>query len=171
MHLINKRIISIFLFCTFISNALAIDNTTQCMNNEEILFSCTMNNKKILSICSKGNNNFIFYRYGKPGEIEFSYPSLDIKADKIFSQNHYFRYRTDYFTLTFLNNEYEYTVSRYYSDDGISGDSESIVAGVKVINTESKKEFVNMCKTIEEDSISVLRDFLPCNLYGEFGCK
>jgi hypothetical protein len=170
MRSTNRQLILIFLLSLFFNSALANGAVTNCTQDETPVFSCTMRNKKILSLCSTDNNKFLTYRYGKSGQIEFTYPSEKTASDKIFSYSHYFRYRTDYFILSFTNQDHRYAVFRYYSDDGSSND-EPVMAGVSVTNLVSEKEYTNRCKTIESDSISILRDYIPCDPNGDFGCK
>ena len=169
MRSTNKRMLSLFLLSFFLNNTLAKDTVTHCSQDETPLFSCTMHNKKILSLCSAENNKFLTYRYGKYGQPEFSYSDRQIAADNVFSYAHYFRYRTDYFLLIFTNQNYQYDVFRYYSDDGST--DKPLAAGINITNTFSGKEYINECASIEKDSLLILQDFLPCNKTTALGCR
>lgn len=169
MYSTNKRILSLFLLSLFFNNALAKEAVTHCSQDETPLFSCTMHNKKILSLCSAENNKYLTYRYGKYGQPEFSYPDKQVAAEKIFSYGHYFRYRTDYFLLIFTNHNYQYDVFKYYSDDGST--DKPLVAGVNITHILSGKEYTNECASIENDSLLILQDLLPCNETIALGCE
>lgn len=81
-----------------------------------------------------------------------------------FKYNHYSRFQTDYFNVSFVSAGYKYTIFSNYEDE-----SES--RGVSVTNLSSKKESVYDCKSVDIDRLSDLSTKLTCDEDSALGCE
>lgn len=97
--MINKIVYFSFSIALLISHAAhgaeiskdrELDESTLCMEHEEIYFSCHLKGKgSIVSICSSANNSpkegYIQYRYGTHENIELNFPKNKTPPQGIFS--------------------------------------------------------------------------------------
>ncbi len=108
------------------------------------------------------NKGVLRYTLSKDHKIEFNYESKGSDYSG-FKYNHYSRFQTDYFNVSFVNAEYEYTIFSNYEDERKS-------RGVSVTNLNSKKESVYYCKSIGIDRLSDLSVKMACDKYSALGC-
>ncbi|EES0916318.1 MULTISPECIES: hypothetical protein [Escherichia] len=108
------------------------------------------------------NKGVLRYTLSKDHKIEFNYESKGSDYSG-FKYNHYSRFQTDYFNVSFVNAEYEYTIFSNYEDERES-------RGVSVTNLNSKKESVYYCKSIGIDRLSDLSVKMACDKYSALGC-
>ncbi|MEA9393379.1 hypothetical protein SJI19_23050 [Acerihabitans sp. TG2] len=103
------------------------------------------------------------YTLSKDNKNEFNYTS---KANDFsgFKYNHYSRFQTDYFNVSFINSGYRYTIFSNYEDEHES-------RGVSVTNLKSKKESVYDCKVVGIDRLSDLSAKLTCDKDSALGCE
>ncbi|WED44470.1 lysozyme inhibitor LprI family protein [Legionella cardiaca] len=109
----NKKntLLSTFLafFLPLVSFA---ENNSLCQNDEQILFTCLTKNNKTISVCASKNlsatSGYMQYRFGQKDNIEMSYPSSKVPANKAFTG------RAQMFSggggtyLRFNKNDYDY---------------------------------------------------------------
>lgn len=153
----------------------ATDTTasTHCNSSERTVFSCSVSGGKTVSLCAPSTLNAdnaegLQYRFGKKGMVELSFPERPaMNKDSGFFYNHYFRARTDYYQVGFINDGYEYRIFRNY--DGESSDATKY--GIEVKPTES--EFVKTipCSTSIVDHLSDLNGKLRCDSNNALGCS
>lgn len=103
------------------------------------------------------------YTLTKDSKNEFNYESKDNKFSG-FKYNHYSRFQTDYFNVSFVNAEYQYTIFSNYEDENES-------RGISVKNLRSKKESIYNCKSIGIDRLSDLSSKLTCDKDSALGCE
>lgn len=105
----------------------------------------------------------LHYSLIKDGKKNFDYES---KGDDFsgFKYNHYSRFQTDYFNVSFINSEYKYTIFSNYEDGNES-------RGVIVTSLNSKKESVYDCKPVGIDRLSDLSAKLTCDKDSSLGCE
>lgn len=108
------------------------------------------------------NEGVLRYTLTKDGKFAFKYES---KGDDFsgFKYNHYSRFQTDYFNVSFVNAEYKYTIFSNYEDENEN-------RGVSVTNLNSKKESIYNCKSVGIDLISNLSEKLACDKDSALGC-
>jgi hypothetical protein len=109
------------------------------------------------------NNGVLQYSLIKNNESEFTYESKGINFPG-FKYNHYSRFQTDYFNVSFINSGYRYTIFSNYEDEHES-------RGVSVTNLKSKKEYVYDCKVAGIDRLSDLSTKLACDKDSALGCE
>lgn len=80
-----------------------------------------------------------------------------------FNYNHYSRFQTDYFYVSFLNHDYKYTI---FSNN--EGDDSS--QGVTVVNLNKNKEYTYSCKKTDIDRLSELSGKMECDKNSALGC-
>jgi len=103
------------------------------------------------------------YTLTKDSKKEFNYESKDNKFSN-FKYNHYSRFQTDYFNVSFVNAGYQYTIFSNYED-------ENERRGISVKNLTSKKESIYNCKSIGIDRLSDLSSKLTCDKDSALGCE
>ncbi|MDK1193599.1 hypothetical protein QMW88_02870 [Cronobacter dublinensis] len=109
------------------------------------------------------NKGILRYTLSKDRRNEFNYESRGNDYSG-FKYNHYSRFQTDYFNVSFVNAEYKYTIFSHYED-------QTETRGVSVTNLSSKKESVYDCKSIGIDRLSDLSAKLACDKDSALGCK
>ncbi|WP_337016744.1 hypothetical protein [Leclercia sp. AS011] len=126
----------------------------------EVYFLCDTVKGSIKLDESKG---VLRYSLIKASKIKFHYES---KGDSFsgFKYNHYSRFQTDYFNVSFINLEYKYTIFSNYEQGNES-------RGVIVTSLTSKKESVYDCKSVEIDRLSDLSAKLTCDKDSSLGCE
>lgn len=109
------------------------------------------------------NKGVLRYTLTKDRKVEFNYES---KVDDFsgFKYNHYSRFQTDYFSVSFVNAEYKYTIFSNY-------EYENENRGVSVTNLNSKKESIYNCKSVAIDLLSDLSEKLACDRDSALGCE
>lgn len=127
---------------------------------DEVYFSCNIvkgevkldNKQGVLryTLNNKNKNEFIF-KSKRNGFSGFNY-------------NHYSRFQTDYFNVSFINANYKYTIFSNYQDERQS-------RGVSVTNLKSNKASVYNCKTVAIDRLSDLSELLACDTDSALGCE
>jgi len=109
------------------------------------------------------NKEVLRYTLTKEHEVKFNYESKG-EGFSGFKYNHYSRFQTDYFTVSFMSANYKYTVFSNYED-------EKEHRGVSVTNLNSKKESVYDCKSVDIDRLSDLSARLACDKDSALGCE
>ncbi|MED5696122.1 hypothetical protein [Enterobacter ludwigii] len=109
------------------------------------------------------NNGVIRYILSKDRKTEFNYESKGNDYSG-FKYNHYSRFQTDYFNVSFVNTGYKYTIFSNYEDERES-------RGVSVTNLNSKKESVYYCKSVNIDRLSDLSAKLACDKDNALDCE
>ncbi|ECO5909858.1 hypothetical protein UM55_004033 [Salmonella enterica subsp. enterica serovar Oranienburg] len=109
------------------------------------------------------NKGVLRYTLSKDRKTAFNYESKGNDYSG-FKYNHYSRFQTNYFSVSFVNAEYKYTIFSNYE-----GKSES--RGVSVTNLNSKKESVYDCKSVSIDRLSDLSAKLACDKDSALGCE
>ncbi len=127
---------------------------------EEIYFSCSTKNGVVV-LQMKGNN--LEYSFDKQERTMFLFESKENESSS-FKYNHYSRFQTDYFNVSFINEDYKYFVFSNYEDGQQS-------QGVTVLNLNNKKEFTYHCKTTDIDRLSELSSKLQCDKGSALGCQ
>lgn len=103
------------------------------------------------------------YTLTKDRKNEFNYESKGNDFSG-FKYNHYSRFQTDYFNVSFVSAGYKYTIFSNYEDENES-------RGVSVTNLKTKKEFVYDCKSVGIDRLSDLSSKLACDKDSALGCE
>ncbi|AIN24322.1 MULTISPECIES: hypothetical protein [Enterobacteriaceae] len=109
------------------------------------------------------NKGVLRYTLSKDRKTEFNYESKGSDYSG-FKYNHYSRFQTDYFNVSFVNAEYKYTIFSNY-------ENESEIRGVSVTNLNSKKESVYDCKSVGIDRLSDLSAKIACDKDSALGCE
>ncbi|EJK2992698.1 hypothetical protein Q4K74_001720 [Vibrio cholerae] len=125
----------------------------------ELYFSCDTKNGTIFLEESQGILSYILVK-DKKNEIIF-----ESKGDGFlgFKYNHYSRFQTDYFTVSFINLEDSYTIFSNY-------ESNQEKRGISVTNIKNKKESNYECETVHIDRLSDLSTKLTCDTDDALGC-
>lgn len=111
------------------------------LENEETIFSFSTKNMKIVTLNRDKNNQYIIYRYGTTGEIEFEYPDTTKSSWTKFTYSYYLRgggvqnegMDLDY--VYFTNKNYKYIIYNTYYAVG-----EVIEVGIKIIDLKTGKQ-------------------------------
>jgi hypothetical protein len=103
-------------------NALQFQRGSLCESSEKIVFSCTVRRTaKIVSLCSSAeltkDRGYIQYRFGLPGKIELEFPKQREQTQSAFKYSHYFRAQVDQTEISFMSNEYLYTIFDDYNGE------------------------------------------------------
>ncbi|MCK7178501.1 hypothetical protein [Enterobacter roggenkampii] len=109
------------------------------------------------------NDGVLRYTLLKDHKNEFNYESKGNEHLE-FKYNHYSRFQTDYFNVSFVNAGYKYTIFSNYENENES-------RGVSVTNLNSKKESVYDCKSVGIDRLSDLSAKLTCDKDSVLGCE
>ncbi|EGR0479219.1 hypothetical protein FG078_13005 [Vibrio cholerae] len=125
----------------------------------ELYFSCDTKNGTIFLEESQGILSYILIK-DKKNEIIF-----ESKGDGFlgFKYNHYSRFQTDYFNVSFINLEDSYTIFSNY-------ESNQEKRGISVTNIKNKKESNYECETVHIDRLSDLSTKLTCDTDDVLGC-
>lgn len=150
-----------------------ISTDTHCSSSETIYFSCSTAGGKIISICGipantvAKNTKNLQYRFGRKGSIELIFPKTMTKdGNSKFFYNHYFRAKTDYYQIGFVNKDHEYRVYRNYE-----GELSNIIKyGVEVKSTKTFLENTVSCAASIVDHLSGLDGSLRCDKDNALGC-
>ena len=126
----------------------------------ENYFSCNTA-KGLLSL--KINSNRLVYKMENSNGKGFSYSSV-APLYKDFLYNHYSRFQTDYFNVSFSQSGFKYTIFSNYEDGNSS-------RGVTVVSLKSKKEYTYDCKDEGVDKLSDLASKLQCDKDSALGCQ
>lgn len=100
--------------------------TTLCAADEHVLFDCAIEGKqKRVSVCSRGDlgsdKGELRYRFGKPGNVELTFPEKAQGSVQQFTYSAYLRgggpenAGMDLFSLLFRNGSFQYEVFSEYS--------------------------------------------------------
>lgn len=126
----------------------------------DIYFSCLT---KIGTVVLQMDGNDIKYVVYKNGHEDFYFKSKRI-GNGDFKYNHYSRFQTDYFNVSFFNGDYKYSVFSNYEDG-------QQAQGVTVLRINDKKEFTYGCKKTSADRLSELALKLQCDRKSSLGCQ
>lgn len=111
----KKIACALFLLSLFgVRNCYAqSEEKTMCSSFEEVYFSCPVKNK-IVSVCASGNvspeNGYVQYRIGRPGHVEFQYPSTPVVPKNRFSISDIFGGNLNIVHLKFKSGKYDYVI-------------------------------------------------------------
>ncbi|KGM27056.1 hypothetical protein KS18_16800 [Photorhabdus luminescens] len=128
-------------------------------NNSDVYFSC---NTKKGNVKLEIKDGTLSYSLSKEGINSFIFNSFGDNYSG-FLYNHYTRYQTEYIYVSFVNENYRYTVFDNYENNEKS-------SGVSVVNNDNKKEFLLMCKTVKKNNLRNLITFLACDKDNALGC-
>ena len=109
------------------------------------------------------NKGVLRYTLSKNSKTEFNYESKGNDYSG-FKYNHYSRFQTDYFNVSFVNTGYKYTIFSNYEDERES-------RGISVMNLTIKKESIYDCRVIGSDRLSDLSEKLTCDKDSVLGCE
>ncbi|EKF9134622.1 hypothetical protein [Vibrio cholerae] len=125
----------------------------------ELYFSCDTKKGTVFLEESQGVLSYTLVK-DKKNEIVF-----ESKGDGFlgFKYNHYSRFQTDYFNVSFINLEYKYTIFSNY-------ESNQEKRGIIVANINNKKESSYECETVHIDRLSDLSTKLACDTDSALGC-
>lgn len=149
-------------------DVFADNSLTLCSNGDHVYFTCQTRNKKIISLCGKGSAErpeYIYYRFGKDNDkIDMEYPAEKDKTSyQKFSYNHYFRYQTSYFSITFRNGDYVY----FIYDNNIADKSDEkpdLSSGINVTKDGQSDYQVNIpCISGAKSKLYPLSSLLACD--------
>ncbi len=105
-------------------------------NSQSVIFSFKTEQGKTLSLLTDANENYFLYRFGKPDNIEFEYPTeINNDSKKLFSFESYSTNNENLMHIFFVNADYQYTI--YYNEN--VKDPSQTKAGVQVKNLKTKK--------------------------------
>lgn len=127
---------------------------------ENLYFSCLT---KVGAVVLKMDGNDLRYAVYKNGAESFYFKSKQIDNGD-FKYNHYSRFQTDYFNVSFYNGNYKYSVFSNY-EGGVQAQ------GVTVFNLNNKKEITYKCKKTNFDRLSELSLKLQCDRNSSLGCQ
>ncbi|MCU6177086.1 hypothetical protein KWH82_23095 [Citrobacter cronae] len=108
-------------------------------------------------------DNQLIYEMSNQHGNKFQYIS---KASRYsgFLYNHYSRFQTDYFNISFSQDGYKYTVFSNYENG-------SSMSGVSVVDMKTKKEYVYNCNDYKVDKLADLVKKLQCDTDNTLGCQ
>ena len=162
----------ILLWCSTSIICFASENQpgTHCLKGEVIYFSCKAGKEKILSLCGTetgDGNSSLKYIFGALEKPELTYSALADENYGSFKFNHYLRYGTDYFRVSFIRNDYRYEIYRDYDSEETSKE----VAGIMVesLATGAVKSNIACLRNIKAN-FHPLSSTLPCNEESALGC-
>jgi hypothetical protein len=101
------------------AKSLQRPNASLCDANEKVIFSCKIKNSaNNLSVCASQNlskdSGYIQYRFGRTGAIELEYPAEKETSRASFLFARYTRFQVSRLTLSFSNNNVNYTIFDNY---------------------------------------------------------
>jgi hypothetical protein len=126
----------------------------------DVYFSCSTKIGRVLVQMLDEN---LEYSLSKQGVSAFEFKSSTNLSSE-FRYNHFSRYQTDYFNISFVNHDYKYSVFSNYED----GKEKK---GVAVLNTLNQKEYIYKCNSSEIDRLSELSSRLQCDKDSSLGCQ
>lgn len=149
MKVINRLLILTVLFCvpTILQ---AADNYFLCNTSKGTLSLIDINNQLIYEMNNQHGNKFQYVSKA-PRYSGFLY-------------NHYSRFQTNYFNISFIQSGYKYTLFSNYENG-------SSMRGVSVIDMKTKKEYVYNCNDYRMDKLSDLAKKLQCDTDNALGCQ
>ena len=110
-----------------------------------------------------GIDNQLIYEMNNQHGNKFQYVSEALSYSG-FLYNHYSRFQTNYFNISFSQGRYKYTVFSNYENG-------SSMRGVSVIDMKTKKEYVYNCNDYKVDKLSDLAKKLQCDTDNALGCQ
>lgn len=112
-------------------------------------------------------NGALQYRFGTTQHLELLYPKI-FNTKSNFSYNHYSRYKVDYLRISFINDNYKYSIYRNV-DENISDEPELGVTIVKADSSDTTEKNV-ACAVVVQDKLNSLIEILPCDKEEALGC-
>lgn len=135
--------------------------TTTVMAGDNYFLCNTSKGTASLSLSSNGDELVYKMSNSHGGDFEYSSNSPGYTG---FSYNHYSRFQTDYFNVSFNTEGFKYVIFSNYED----GDSSR---GIMVVNLKNKKEYKYKCKNEGVDKLSDLTNKLQCDKNDALGCQ
>lgn len=126
----------------------------------DVYFSCETKIGRVLIQVLDGN---LRYSINRQGKLMFTFKS-EGNSNSAFRYNHFSRYQTDYFNVSFINHDYKYSIFSNYED----GKEKK---GVAVLNIQNQKEVIYKCNSSEIDRLSELSSRLQCDTDSSLGCQ
>lgn len=141
-------------------------NASLCDVNEKTIFSCKIQNSaNSLSVCVSQNlskdSGYIQYRFGRTGAIELEYPAEKEISRSSFLFARYTRFQVSKLTLSFSNNNVNYTIF-----DNYDGESKPSVKEKGVAISGQGLENKNIKLLCDQGAVSNLddmEDIVPCD--------
>lgn len=158
---ICATMISVGVFCK-----TSIAANQFCGPSESVIFFCETEASKNIAICIDDSNDTISYRFGGAGKMEMSYSAKKKDQSTGFFYNHYFRPGIDYLRISFLKNQYKYSVFRNY--DAAEANAPSY--GVAVSRNGGNEREIK-CSSKIIDHMSIIIKYLRCNKSDALGCS
>jgi hypothetical protein len=136
--------------------------TALCAAAEHALFSCEIAGKgKLASLCASpevdGKPGYIYYVYGRPDQIELTYPAQKTSSARNFARTHLlFAGNTGGYAYSFKNGETKYIL---YS---VSGSMSFEQQGVLALDQSGRTQAALECApgTLIEDDVGSLRTLI-----------
>lgn len=147
---------------------------TLCDVGEQVLFSCRIKGKeKTASVCAspewRKREGYIVYRYGRLGQVEFSYPSEKVGSFDRFYFSSYVRPLVTQQSLRFENGGYEYVIETNSNEEEAPGVDEA------TLSIAGPKSAELVCEGLGRQGIDVgIADVVPCDPEGmgvELSCQ
>ncbi|EOX6880756.1 hypothetical protein ACPU88_000938 [Providencia stuartii] len=128
-------------------------------SNNKILFQCATENGSI-NLALVGENLKLTMKNNDSIFIEQSSKLLESKG---FSYNYYSRYNTEYYRVTYSNNNMGYAIYKNYEDGQYN-------SGLQVTDLSVNKEYNFDCNKIKVDKLDELFNILDCDKESALGC-
>ncbi|MEM7058669.1 MAG: hypothetical protein AAF557_13840 [Pseudomonadota bacterium] len=128
---------------------------TLCTGEDWVVFNATsQKNGKLVSVCmTEGDDstaNHLTYRYGKPGNVELTYPAVAQGSAKKFTARRYTRPQTTYLKFEFTTKGYNYEIH-----DG--GEGNDTYTGLSVIRVSDGKTIAEHGLIPDTKSLSLMQ--------------
>lgn len=141
-------------------------NASLCNTIEKIIFSCKIKNSaNNLSVCASQNlskdSGYIQYRFGRNGAIELEYPAEKEVSRSSFLFARYTRFQVSRLTLSFSNNNVNYTIF-----DNYDGESHPYVKekGVEISGQGLENKNIKLlCDQAALSNLDDMEDIVPCD--------
>jgi hypothetical protein len=111
------------IFCAVTTHAISASASASplCNAAEQTLWHCTLKYHKMSAICASkdlsATAGYLQYRFGTRDKIELEFPTIRKQTQQQFRYSRYFRYQTQYDSVRFVNNGYNYALNYYAAGD------------------------------------------------------
>lgn len=141
-------------------------DTTLCNEQEEAYFSCKTHSGKIISLCTTKKSESLIYKFGTTKRIELAFQSNTGDNSK-FLFNHYIRNSVDYLTISFILNNYRYSIFRNYDEeiDKFPDYGVTVEDGLR-----PDRETTISCAAVNVDRLPEAARRLQCDPESALGC-
>ena len=156
------------------ANNVQRTNLSLCNTNEKIIFNCMIKNSaNNLSVCASQNlskdSGYIQYRFGRNGAIELEYPAEKEISRSSFLFAKYVRFQVSKLTLSFSNNNVNYTIFDNYDAELQPNVKEK---GVTISGQGIGKNIKLLCGQGAMSNLEDMEDIVTCDENLSFGgCK